>query len=418
MRQNQAMDIFSASISLSAILIPVSLPTSPTPAMAQAQTSPQAALERLFAAPTLQREWFTEEFLSQIPVPPEQVIHDLQTNLGAFRSVEPAGESYRVVFERGSLSALIVLNASGQITGLLFQDIRPNAIALSDAIEQLRALPGQVNLLVTETKGAATADLAALNADQPLAIGSTFKLAILAALRQEIAAGRHSWDEVVALQPQDRSLPSGFLQTWFDGALLTIETLATLMISQSDNTATDALIHLMGREPIEALIPRNRPLLTTRELFVLKAAANAELLSQYRSGSEAQRRQLLPELAEAPLPSAIEFTERPVALDVEWFLTPREACGLMNQVADLPLMSVNPGGGLVSPADWARIAFKGGSEPGVLNLTTELVSHQGTHYCVSATWNNPEAALDENQFFTLYSSMIAGLQSANDNPTP
>jgi beta-lactamase class A len=403
------INIFSASIYLSTLLSSPDLSRRSTPILvAQMQISPQAALERLFTTPKIERQWFADDFLSKIPVPPEQVIRDLQTNLGAFQRLQPEGEGYRLVFERGSLAALIVLDRRGQITGLLFQDVRSNGIALPEAITQLKALPGQVTLLVAETTGGTSTDLAALNVDQPLAVGSAFKLAVLAALRQDIQANRRAWQDVVTLQTQDKSLPSGVLHTWYEGAWLTLQTLATLMISQSDNTATDVLIHRLGREPIEALTPRNRPFLTTRELFVLKASKNASLLQRYRQGTATQRRQLLPVLAQAPLPGFTELSDRPLALDVEWFFTPRELCQLMSQVADLPLMSVNPGS--VNPQEWQRVAFKGGSEPGVLNLTTDLVSKQGKRYCVSATWNNLEAAVDEERFVALYNGMIAGLQ--------
>lgn len=120
------------------------------------------------------------------------------------------------------------------------------------------------------------------------------------------------------------------------------------MISQSDNTATDVLIRLVGRESVEAIAPGNRPFLTTREAFVLKAAQNTDLLERYCSGIELERRQLVAKLAQRPFPSATEFSSNPIAPGVEWFFTNRELCDLMSQVVDLPLMSVNSGG-LVKP---------------------------------------------------------------------
>jgi hypothetical protein len=386
------------------------LPVLPPPVLvSQMQITPTAALERLFSAPMPQAEWFAESFLNQVPLSQvEQIITGLRTSLGAYRSVQPDGDHYLVIFEKGKVSAQVVLNSAGQFTGLLVQP-RSEAIAPAEAIQQLQALPGQTNLLILE----GDQELAAHNADRPLAVGSAFKLAVLAALRQQIEQGSRNWRDVVELRPEDKSLPSGILQNWFDGALLTIESLATLMISQSDNTATDALIHLLGREAIEPFAPRNQPLLTTREFFALKNPANAALLQRYRSGDAAERRGVLAELANAPLPDASLFGDKPVELDVEWFFTPRELCGLMNQVADLPLMGVNPGGGLINPAQWQRIAFKGGAEPGVVNLTTGLEAANGKRYCVSATWNNPAAAVDETRFFNLYGGVIEGLRSEN-----
>ena len=54
------------------------------------------------------------------------------------------------------------------------------------------------------------------------------------------------------------------------------------------------------------------------------------------------------------------------------------------------------------------MAFKGGSEPGVLNLTMLVTARTGTSYCVSATWNRA-APLDEGGFETLYGSLPQGL---------
>jgi beta-lactamase class A len=216
-------------------------------------------------------------------------------------------------------------------------------------------------------------------------------LAVLAALRERIAEGKMSWASVVALDDRWRSLPSGVLQTWPTGSHLTIETLASAMISISDNTAADAVMALVGRDAIERQAPvRVRPFLTTRETFVLKAPENRDLLARFRQATPVGRRDVLREVARRPLPSLRSFDlSRPTALDVEWFFSARELCALMAKVADLPLMTINPG--IADPAEVTasgeRIAFKGGSEPGVVNLTVS-VSRGGHEACVAATWND------------------------------
>jgi len=77
------------------------------------------------------------------------------------------------------------------------------------------------------------------------------------------------------------------------------------------------------------------------------------------------------------------------------------------------VFSINPG--LASPADWQHIAFKGGSEPGVINLTTWLVGQSGMNYCVVATWNNDEV-VDEVQFVGLYSGILRQLTEIDAKP--
>ncbi len=371
---------------------------------AQAALTPKAALERLFTTRPLQVNWFAPSFLSQVPLAQiDQILTSIKAELGDYQGVQPEGNTFLVIFQRGAVPSRIVLDDQGRIAGLLFKPPRSAAINPEQAIAQLKALPGETSLLIREGSN----DRAAWNSDRPLSVGSAFKLAVLAALQQQIQSGKRSWQTVVPLQAGWKSLPSGFLQTWPEGSALTLQTLASLMISQSDNTATDGLISILGRPAIEAFSPRNRPFLTTREVFALKAAPNRGLLERYRVGNEADRRKVLEEISRVPLPDVGDLSIAPTVPEVEWFFTTGELCTLMTRVADLPLMGINPG--VATPQDWNQIAFKGGSEPGVLNLTTWLKAKSGKTYCVSATWNNTEA-LDDARFTTLYSGILAGLK--------
>ncbi|MBW4604295.1 MAG: serine hydrolase [Calothrix sp. FI2-JRJ7] len=378
----------------------------PTPAKS---ISAKAALERLFTSTEIQAEWFAAEFLAQVPI--EQVrklIIDLKGQLGNYQAVQSNAQDYLILFNQGAVPAKIVLNSKGQISGLLFQPPQGKVANLDEAIAQFKALPGNVSVLVKEGK----ITKAALNPQTPLAVGSAFKLVVLKALKSEILSGKRSWKDVVQLNSSMKSLPSGMLQNWASGSYLTVQTLAALMISISDNTATDTLINLIGRQRIESLSPHNRPFLTTRELFILKGKENRNLLKRYQTSNQAQRRAVLNGLATKPLPDVSDFDEgiNPVALDVEWFFTASELCGLISNVADLPLMSINPG--VANPKNWQKVAFKGGSEPGVINLTTWLQAKNGKNYCVVATWNNSKAPIEESKFMSLYSSIITQIATS------
>lgn len=374
-------------------------------AVAQAPLSPRAALERLFTERPAKAEWFAPIFLQQVPLAQvEAILQQLLGGLGRYEGVEPDGPNFRVNFERGVVPAQISLDSEGRIQGLFFRPPQPKAaLTPEQLLAEYRKLPGEVSVLVLE----GPQERLGLNADRALAVGSSFKLAVLEALRQQIEAGQRRWGDTVPLRPGWKSLPSGTLQNLPDGTSLSLEQYATQMISISDNTATDALISIVGRAEVEKLSPRNRPFLTTREAFVLKNPQNREWLERYRA-NPSERAALLPQLARLPLPDVSVFAGGPVALDVEWFFSTRELCALMSRVQALPLMSLNPG--LANPTDWQRVAYKGGSEPGVLNLTTWLTAKDGRQYCVSATWNNPQARLDENQFFLLYTSLLNSLK--------
>jgi beta-lactamase class A len=365
--------------------------------------TPEKALERLFSAEKASAAWFSEAFLAQVPLEKIDAISgQVRAASGAFKGVRPSGRDFVVDFERGAWAATVKLDDAGRFAGLLIRPESAAAATVDEAMAAFRALPGKVSVLVTSddvVRGA-------IEPDQALGVGSTFKLAILAALRAEVDQKKRSWKDVVELRADHGSLPSGFLQTWPDHAPVTLYTLAALMISISDNTATDTLLRLVGRGPVEALASRNKPFMMTREMFQMKASDGSEVLAAFRKGDEAGRRKVLEGLVGRPLPKAETYPDEPTALDVEWFFTARELCGLMKRVHDLPLMSINPG--VAKKGDWDAVAYKGGSEPGVLSMTTWL-EKGGRSHCVSATWNAPQK-LAEAEFSVAYAKAITALK--------
>ncbi len=392
-------------------LSPVTPPPTPSvnpPKMVPAKMSPANVLERFFTTDRVSADWFTPDFLKQLPIGQiEAIITQLKQELGPLESVTPDGEGFTLKFKQSILPTQITLTPDGKISTLFFSAPRQKVASLTAAIDQFKALPGKVSVLVMEGKTVR----AALNPTYSLGVGSAFKLSVLDVLQSQIAAKKLTWQTIVPLQAPYKSLPSGRLQTWPDGTALTAQSLAAMMISESDNTATDHLIQLVGRENIEATTPQNQPFLMTRELFQIKASGNKALLERYRKGNLAQKRTVLAELAKLPLPSVAEFEGvQPNALDVEWFFTPAQLCDRIDRLFDLPLIGINPG--IAQPKDWQKVVFKGGSEPGVLNLTTGLQAKNGKRYCVVATWNS-DRPVDEAKFVGLYGGLIDFLK-----PTP
>lgn len=76
------------------------------------------------------------------------------------------------------------------------------------------------------------------NGDQPLAIGSIFKLWVLAELANQIHEGTATWNEPLGVRAELRSNPAGQIFQLDDGEALTLREYAEAMISISDNTAT------------------------------------------------------------------------------------------------------------------------------------------------------------------------------------
>lgn len=320
-------------------------------------------------------------------------------------------------FERGLAKGGIAIDpaAGDRVNELRFTSVDAVAVAgdTPQAIAaELAALPGSVNAWFGPGGGD---PLISIAPDKPLALGSAFKLYVLAALAEDVKAGRRKWSDVVLLT--ERSYPSGQLQGWPKGAPVTLHTLASLMISVSDNTATDQLIKVLGRTRILKLMKdsghsdpaANDPFLTTRELFVLKASEH-ETIAGWRKSDTPNRAAILAGLAARnPSLDAVNaaFGNGPKALDIEWFASPADLAKLyafMRRTADpkaFEILAINPSATDAIKANWNHVGFKGGSEPGVINLTWLLTDKAGRDWMLTLGWNNEAAVVDEGKLEAL-----------------
>lgn len=372
--------------------------------MARAAMTESDAVRIVLTSPQVPGEMFSASFLAQVPASQLTPIRDqVVAPLGQFERSDGANGHYTAYFTKGTLQVFIHLDAGGKIDSLLLRDPVVTGGNLKDALAKLSQLPGATSYIVLQ----GSTIVAQENQTKALGVGSTFKLAVLNALRKQITAGRRHWNDVVTLKEGWKSLPSGVLQGWPAGTPVTLASLATQMISISDNTAADTLAHVAGARAIAPFAAGNTPFLTTRQMFLLKTRGNEALRARYRSGSPRERAAVLAEIDKQPLPAIDRLDTSPALSDIEWHFTNRELCTLMQGVQDLPLMTVNPG--VASPSQWKRIAYKGGSDFGVISMTTWVQNASGTSYCVSATWNNPAAQVDEAAFASAYASIFSAL---------
>lgn len=359
-----------------------------------------AALKAVLAPGPVDTSLFDAAFLKAVPAEKIQAgIMPLKALIGPVLSVASrGGPSYTIETATHEIAADITLDTAGKIGGLVFHNPIAKHASLDDLLGQFGTFAPQ-SAWVIEKNGAV---LRSSNPQMPLAVGSAFKLGILKALKDDIDTGRRKWDDVVRLAASHKSLPTGMLQGWPDGSPLTLHTLAALMVSISDNTATDTLLDVVGRDRVEAALGI-APVLTTRELFILKA--NPELLAKYKNGNLAARRAAIVEADEMPLPPVgkVMTVHTP---GVEWELSPGKLCSLMTEVGGLDVAQINPG--IADPAQWSSIAYKGGSETGVLSLTTLAGARNGDRYCVSAVWN-ADSAIDEAGAEAAYGGVLAKL---------
>ena len=363
-------------------------------------------------------EMFTAEFLAQVPPAQLRTINEsLRAQYGAARRIErlevrsPTAATVHIDAERAIITMDMAIQAEAphRIQGLLITGARVRDDSLAAVAREIAELPGDTSFALARLGEGEPELLAGHQPQRSLAIGSTFKLWILAEISRQIQAGELRWDDVATLDR--RTLPSGMLQDWPQGAPLTIHTLAALMISISDNTATDLLLEKAGRENVERMIAaigvedaaRNRPFLSTLEAFALKAAP-AEAFAAWQAADEAGRRRLLGSDYAMSDPGQLDptrFAGAPRRLDVEWFASAADLVRTMDWLrrhgddTARAILAISSGIQGDAARDLAYIGYKGGSEPGVLNLTWLVRSRSGSWYALTGTWNDPEANLQE-----------------------
>lgn len=308
---------------------------------------------------------------------------------GPVSTVVPRAGKYEIVLGNALVRLTPGLDAGGRLTSLIADPPAANG-TLGQIVEQIKALPGETALYV------ATDDRPVVEhrPDEPLAVGSAFKLAVLAALQTSDCAP----ETCVAIRPELKSLPSGILQNWPDHAILTVQSLAILMISISDNTATDLLIHRLGRKAVEEHGPLNRPFLTTREAFQLKMCDRKELRARWQEADESERLEILRALAGEAAPGADSLEAHPT-LGIEWHFTARDVAALLALLRGNDALAINPGP--MTASDWAAYAYKGGSDRGALNFSLEVLGHDGRRHTVIVTWNDPAGDIDQEKLVFL-----------------
>lgn len=374
---------------------------------------------------------FAPSFLAQVPTAQLtaifQSIFDQAGKCTGFRITSSKGSDaaqLEFLFAKGTVSASLAIDPAAPhlIIGLFLHPLAPTAGSLDDVVHQLAALPGLTSFLFARLDGDKIKPLAQLNPDKELAIGSTFKLYVLSELLRTVNNGQRKLSDVVPLEAAAISFPSGFLREWPPGSPLTLQTLASLMITQSDNTAADQLLRTLGREQVEQMLARTGhskpeldiPFLSTLELFKLKWEASGKMAGQYLALDRKGRREFLAHEVAAVKRDDVRIEGSSVPTDVdslEWFASAADLCRVMNYlrrntetpargVALRAVLAINPG--LNIPHErWLYAGYKGGGEAGVMSMTYLLESVHQEWFCLTMTWNNKTAPVEEQKLTAL-----------------
>lgn len=331
--------------------------------------TPQDIIPELFALPS-DRVAFTDAFLNAVPEAElERFLAAIGAEIGPIRDVTQwDDETYVARTDSHSVEIQLTLDPSGAVAGLFVRTPRQ----LLDAEHALDVVAGaELGTVSWWIEQDGVVRFQRLSGDQ-IHLGSAFKPAVLAAVIRQ----GYDLADVVRLRDRHISHPTGDLRLMPIGAPFTVYTLAAAMISQSDNTATDMLMDLVGAEAVADILGVDH-VLTTRAFFQLKA--DSALRAAYLDDPN----QVQSQLEQMPLPPLGDAMSLTHTEGFGWQASPSRLCAVLDELAGHPdaaaIMALNPG-----PArrtEWSEISFKGGSEVGVLTLANRLVDQTGGVTC-------------------------------------
>ncbi|MDD3001465.1 MAG: DUF362 domain-containing protein [Candidatus Riflebacteria bacterium] len=386
--------------------------------------TPQDAYKNFFLLPENELEkLFAAAFLKQVDLKKILEIRKIYTDtLGEFVKSEQVDKGFKLYFQKGNADSSIGINSDNKIASIWFGAPNLTTDTFDQIAADLKKMPGKVSvcLLQHDKNGKSEKEIFTLDHKIPLGCGSAFKLYLLKALEDTVAEGKAKMSDTIALNENLISFPSGILQEWPIGSHHTLETLAGLMISVSDNTATDHIFNFLGLTKLRGYFPETCTELLTTSQFIKFKFAFKELAEEYVKADASKKSEILKEIdakkaADIDLSFLSKQPAKPFLVDeIEWHISTLDLCRVIFSLRDNKLLRINPATGIASKADWHIIGYKGGSEPGVLNFTWVMQKAPAApFYTLSCTAVNSEKDIDISAFSMLASRLINLIRLSN-----
>lgn len=248
-------------------------------------------------------------------------------------------------------------------------------------------------------------------------ISSLSSLYVLAAVADEVAAGRLTWDRRLPADVGATAAPSTTPPTTNAG---TVRDLAEAMIARADTAAADTLTAAVGERAILAAAKRAgntrpegiTPFLTHRQVAWLAWGATAEAKrarEQWQGADAARRRALVaPASAAGPAPAPPSSPSPHWPKGIGWFATPDDVVSAHVRLQELgraPATAVvrdilGRNGG-IDVDGWDYTAFKGGSDTGAVALSFYAEAGTGQsarRQALVVLGRDPQRAVDDATF--------------------
>ncbi|CAN5548676.1 hypothetical protein BH23ACT6_BH23ACT6_13120 [soil metagenome] len=287
-------------------------------------------------------ERFAPSFLEQVPAEDLVPIFEQIRGLAPMRvtSIQSSPGTLSASVDGGQgLVIDLALDDDGLISGLTFSPDplanRPGPEGYEQVEEELSALSQQRNILAARVEDGQCVPVYEHESQRSAPAGSAFKLYVLGALIDAVERGDLAWDQELSVTDEIKSLPSGTLQEAPAGTKVSVERSAELMISISDNTATDMLIEALGVDAVEDVYADMglsdpdglTPVLTTAQLFQLGWGVDDDIREQWSGADTQAQRQIV-----ADLPAGVDgidplsVTEPRWGDGIDYFVSAADLC--------------------------------------------------------------------------------------------
>jgi hypothetical protein len=293
----------------------------------------------------------------------------------------------------------LYLDSKSKIRGLWFGNTTKYSDPISEVINQLKKLPGEKSLVFIKN---AKYQILSLNESKALSVAGSSDLLILKILKDKITKTKSKWSHKLKLKKELKSIPGGRLFSWPVNSPITLQTLGTMLMGYSDETAFDHLHSFLKRSKIEKLTKANRPFLSTSEYYKIRLAGEEEYLKlslkeKYKYLKKLKAKNLAPHNRDN------KFSK------LGWFFSTSELCKLMNELKSLSFSEVNKG---LSAVDrYSFSSFKMGRATGILQYTQYFTSKiSNDSYCLSVTWNNPKGKIDPSKIDAIFGRVLSKFQ--------
>jgi beta-lactamase class A len=159
------------------------------------------------------------------------------------------------------LTAFIALNLCAPATHAQTANTPPQAPAAAQTVKPVPAwLDRRVRAEVATFSGSVslyaknldTGAVYSLGGDEAVRTASTIKVAVMIEAFARVAEGRAKWTDELVLTKEKKVSGSGILPEFADGLHLTFRDAVTLMMTMSDNTATNLVVDVLGADAVNA----------------------------------------------------------------------------------------------------------------------------------------------------------------------